>query len=119
MNSSKAQTYIQKTIAGRPNGTEIIAGTTTTNCWKQHTTICKLGAPPVTLTWHSKGYNQGKQTDCDQCARFADEMQYNKASTARFARGYAAFRAESLWLSDKRATLLTATPPEAKPLLLI
>jgi hypothetical protein len=123
----------------------------------------------VTLTWHSKGYNQGKQTDCDQCARFADEVQYNKTSIteskiekparlyrlpcekagaalpppcaerlARLCRllrgkagaalpppvrkgwrGFAASRAESLWLSVMRATLLAATPPEAKPLRVI
>ena len=40
MNTSKAHTYIQNTIAGRPNGTEIIAGVMTTNCWEQHKTIC-------------------------------------------------------------------------------
>jgi len=34
-------------------------------------------------------------------------------------RGFAASRAESLWLSVMRATLLAATPPEAKPLLVI
>jgi len=100
----------------------------------------------VTLTWHSKGYNQGKQTDCDQCARFADEVQYNKTSIteskiekpARLCRlpcgkadaalpppvrkgwrGFAASRAESLWLSVMRATFLAATPPEAKPLRVI
>ena len=100
----------------------------------------------MTLTWHSKGYNQGKQTDCDQCARFADEVQYNKTSITESKiekparlyrlpcekagaalpppvrkgwRGFAASRAESLWLSVMRATLLAATPPEAKPLLVI
>jgi len=31
--------------------------------------------------------------------------------------GFAASRAESLWLSVKHATLLAAKPPEAKPLI--
>src|SRR5713101_3372113 len=86
MKSSDAQTYIQNVIAGMPNGTATRAGTTT-SCWKQHSWICNAGrSPPGEFEWrHSKDGNQGKQSDCDQCTRFAhvDAIQQWRATENR------------------------------------
>src|SRR6266496_6629604 len=49
-----------------PNGAEARAGTTTTTCWKQHTTICNAGAPSVTSSGDilKLPTKQSNQTNC-------------------------------------------------------
>src|SRR5712671_6558638 len=65
MKISDAQAYIQKVIAGIPNGGKARAGTTT-SCWKQHSWICnaeyssRVNSSGVILEFPTKG---GKQIE--------------------------------------------------------
>ena len=54
------------TIAGMPNGAKARAGTTTTNCWKQHMKICNAGRPSRGFRVHSSadGDNEAAKQLC-------------------------------------------------------
>ena len=81
MKSSDAQTYIQnddrrhakrRGNQSRYDDNELLE--------TAHDDLQRWALHRETMTWHSKGYKQGKQIDCDQLRRFAQEMRYNQAS---------------------------------------